>query len=288
MNLRTKIFVIIYLAFSLTIYAQYFPANVNAASSPVEHGLPDLGTAKFSVKTVNPSFAWINPGSGLSGLYFIADHAAKDKYKFWIEAVYADGETSIHPIKMKSNQSGNYAGSIDLENGENTQSRGLSLLFDPAGEVLFYSRTSPGENISVVPIITAGKPVSGLLLTKANGSSFDINQYEGKVVVLNWLANHKIPGLDRMNSLLKKFGGDSMTVFISASEKGVPSGSGASGNLMNYISAFASGEAIKRLGPDKPQTIIIGRDGVVKFCQPAGDGFKYNAVDSVLNALSGK
>lgn len=281
MIFRIKMTIIFAAALLLTVYAQYVSTNVNAATSPLEKGLPEIVPGMhFKIKTVNPEFAWINPGEGLSGLYFLADKQKHNEYKFWIAVVYNDGETMIHTLEMKPGNPGNFTGIFEVAGKEK-----INLLFNSAEEILFYSRSSGDEEFSAFPVISSGKSAGGLSFVGASGNSFDLKNYEGKIVVLNWLANHKVPGIDMMNSFLKKFGADSMIVIINAADKGNVSGTGRSGNLMNYIAAYASSESLKMLGSDKPQTIIIGRDGKVKFCEPLERGFKYNAVDSVLNVL---
>lgn len=268
---------------SNAVYAQDYTSNLNAASAPMEKGLPEITPGeKPGINAINPSYAWINPGEGLSGIYFIAGKKAVKIYDFWIIVVYPDGENQIHSIKMKSAGNGKFSGTFKI----NTE-REINLIYNPDKGILFYYRRK-NESFSALPVISIGKKAPGLSFNGADGNYFDLKKFEGKIIVLNWLANGRIPGYERMNSLLKKFGADSMAVFITASENGNNSGSELSSGIMNFFSASATGETLKLLGQGHPQTIIIGRDGTVKFTEPLGRGFNYTPVDSILNVLTGR
>lgn len=148
----------------------------------------------------------------------------------------------------------------------------------------------PMQNNSVVGAVGVGSPAPDFKLANTKGETRTLNQYRGKVVVLNFWASwcppcrKEMPSMDRLNKLFPR----SEVILLAVNvEKRLPDTFRRAGFSFDILSD-SNGQVQQRYGVTRlPETFIIDRKGIVSKRVIGGIVWDDPGVVSYLQSLYG-
>lgn len=196
---------------------------------------------------------------------------------YWISIYFNNVLKSFSTVQLDSESLSNEV-NIEIDN-----SKGVSLYVthNSKKQEINYYWLNENEKIKRLTFESIIKPISifkqfpNLKIKSVNGESLSVNDFKGKIVIINWWATtcapcrKEIPGL---NKLVEKYESNINISFLAISfDKKDRLVDYLKQNQFDYYQTLGDTDAAKLFGETFPQHIIVDKNGTVLYVCKGGN-----------------
>ena len=254
---------------------------------PIQKSLP------FKIQ----SHSILNSNNDSIDIYFGGLKQGK-QYGNWIALASNNQLKQFSTVSFKKNSENEKENDIDLEfnNSKNRVSLRIKEL-DTIENRITYSWINQSSLTDSLTILTIDKPlVKGKIfpeieLTDMNGEQFNLDNFKGQTIVINWWAvwcapcRKEIPGL---NKLVNKYSNKNVKFVSITDDSSDKVASYLEKNEFRYDITFISENARIIFGNSYPKNIVIDSAKTITYYKEGGNEFVWQEIDKHLTELNNK
>lgn len=286
--MRRITFLLIGLFFTATLQAQGFEGDY--LTGKLVSGYPrEVSTMVKGLSQIKS--ATLETGIDSMKVYF-GSFLETNGRGYWT-ALYHDKGSSFQSVELEPKDSlGMLAADLEFNLNQGSMTVSLKILYNPITDEIFYQWVNKNGISKVASLqevnrsINKGEPMPHFIVEGLTGTSFTLDDFKNKYLIINWWQMACRPCIAEMpglNKLVEKYKSRKDVAFIAIADDGREKlEKFLSTREFKYQQALSNTEVAALFGKSYPKHIIVNPQGVVTFYLEGGSAEIHNYIEESL------
>ena len=262
----------------------------------LKSGSPTLYSGKkmgFGFK--DPEYGTVNSGDVFLGTYILVDNSSPENPKFWYWVIKKDSTSTLGSLPFDNSEANLRTAKMNLENDTDVDyTYPIEIAYNEKENQFYYkwigsSKNNRPEAVEASSKMKAGSQMPSFTVQILDGSKFEFEKVENKIVVINWWSTTcspciaELPGL---NKLVKKYKTNPEIIFLAiAWDSEGKLKSFLEKRSFEYQQALYNERTVELFGGAFPRNLVIDKTGNISYNELGANEDQWEKVDQVIQML---